>query len=548
MARCSPARGSAARPPERPLALLGPVVGAAGPRAASLSGPVDRARRRSVVSVSQRHRRGRRATRRLRIVAGVLAVVGAGAAAVGLRGEDAEVRATAHGVVNDDRPGINAHNSPAAAADPARPHVLAVADRIDTPAYSCSVATSANGGVNWSAVDLPLPPEAPNCFWPDVAYAADGALLVLFTALDGPNSQPVGTWVQRMIGRAPDGPPVAVTGPAAFHPRIDVAGDRVVVVWIQVQESVAGRQAGFPPGPNPLLAATSTDAGRTFGPPVQVSEPDRRVVVPEVVAAADGRVVVTALDLGDDVLDYESQHELLGGPPAEGVWRVVAWSSADGGATFGPPTVVAGDVVIPQRISVDLGAPRPGLARDARDGRLYVTWESGRASARDVFLASSDDGGATWSAPVPVARRRGTQTMPAVAVAPDGRVDVLFNDHSADPTDVRAEAALASSWDGGRSFTVAAVSRRNFDTRIGFNSFRGITVRGTQLAVLSERDRAVAFWSDTSRGTMDDNVQDLAVALVRTDDARSVRPALVALGAALVLAAAALALSTRRRR
>ena len=477
-----------------------------------------------------------------------MSVVGAVTAAVGLRDVDAEVRATAHGLVNDDRPGINAHNSPAAAADPARPDVLAVADRIDTPAYSCSLATSANGGVNWRGLDLPLPPEAPNCFWPDVAYAADGALLVLFTALGGPNSQPVGTWVQRMVRNAPDGAPVAVTGPAAFHPRLAVAGDLVVVAWVQVQESVADRQAGFPPGPNPLLAAVSADGGRTFGPPVQDSEPERRVVVPDVVASADGAVVVTALDLGDDVLDYESQHELLGGPPPEGRWRVVAWSSADGGATFGPPAVVAGDVVIPQRISVDLGAPRPGLARDDSDGRLYVTWESGRTSARDLFLASSDDGGATWSAPTPITRRRGTQTMPTVSVAPDGRVDVLFNDHSADPNDIRAEVALASSWDDGRSFTVATVSRRNFDTRIGFNSFRGITVRGTQLALLSEPGRAVAFWSDTSRGTMDDNVQDLAVALVRTKGARSARPVVVALGAALVLAAAALALSPRRRR
>ncbi|MGH9180412.1 MAG: sialidase family protein, partial [Acidimicrobiales bacterium] len=335
-------------------------------------------------------------SRPVRLAAGVLLVgVGLVALAVGWQGAGARVHATAHAFINDDRPGINAHNSPSAVSDPARPDIIAVADRIDSPNISCSVSLSVNRGVTWDLVEQPLAPGTANCFWPDVAFAPDGDLLVLSTAMGGRFTQPLGVWLHRRRGLSSHGPPVRVVGPDAFHASLAVEGERVVVVYVQAKAEVASRPLGFPPPPNPLMSVTSTDGGRTFGEPVAVGEPERLVTEPSVVTGPDGLVVVSALDLGTDILDYEGGHDGQGGPAPDGRWRVVTWTSRDGGVSFGPTSSVTEDIVIPQRIYVDIGAPRPGLARDGASGRLYATWESGRGAPRDVFLASSTDNGAT---------------------------------------------------------------------------------------------------------------------------------------------------------
>lgn len=474
-------------------------------------------------------------SRPVRLALGVVLVgVGLVALAAGFQGSGAVIDATAHAFINDDRPGINAHNSPEAIADPARPDVLAVADRIDSPNIGCAVSLSVNRGVNWDLVEPPLAPGTANCYWPDVAFAPDGDLLVLATAMGGRFTQPLGVWLHRRQGLVPDGPPVRVVGPHAFHAGLAVDGQRVVVVYVQAKPEVAERPLGFPPAPNPLLAVVSTDGGATFGEPVALGEPERLVAEPRVISGPNGLVVVSALDLGDDLANYEGRHQGQAGPAPEGRWRVVTWTSRDGGVTFGPSTVVTDDIIIPQRVYVDIGAPRPGLARDPGSGRLYTTWESGAGARRDVFLASSDDDGASWSAPREIATLPGTQSLPTVGVGPAGRVDVVFYDRSGDRTDQNTEVVLASSWDGGQSFSTGTVSVRRFDSRIGFGSFQGLPVLGTHLAVISQIGRAEVFWSDTRRGTIDNGIQDLAVALVDVEESGRTRWLLVALGLALV--------------
>ncbi len=462
------------------------------------------------------------------LVAAALALAGLVLLALGLRSGPARLRPGEVTFVNADRPGINAHNSPSVAADPGRPATMAVADRIDTPRFSCSVSLSTTAGVTWKPLSLPLPPDAPNCHQPDVAYTGPGQLLVLYTATGGRFNQPVGVWAQRFDGETPAGPPVRVAPAEAFHARMAVDGRQVWVTWIQA-DGAAEKPLGFGPTPAPLRMARSTDGGATFSAAETVSD-GRRVVQPTPVALGDGRVVVGALDLADDVTDYEAHHGGQGGTPAEGHWRVVTWSSGDGGRRWSAPVTVAGDLVVPQRIIVNL-APAPSFARDPRrEGRLYAGWDAGRGAERDVFLARSDDGGTTWSRPVRVAPALGGQFLPAVAVSPDGRVDVVFYDRSDDPEDRLAHVTMASSDDDGRTFRAAVVSDAPFDTRIGFGSLQGIPLLGSRLAVLSEADRVLAFWADTSRGTIDDNVQDLAVVSVDVEEAGRRTPALIALG------------------
>jgi hypothetical protein len=466
-------------------------------------------------------------------LAGVVAgLAGLALVVVGVRPGPARLAAGPVGYVNADRPGIDAHNSPSVAVSPADRSTIVVADRTDTPRFSCSVSVSTNAGETWRALPVPLPPEAPNCHQPDVAFRGDGILVLLYTATGGRFNQPVGVWLQ-LYGEdlLPEGQARRVAPAEAFQAHLAVQGTGGLwVSWVQA-DGAADRPLGFAPGSGAVMVARWSKDQDTFTT-VRVSEPGRRVVQPTPVVAGD-RLVVGALDLGPDALDYEAQHGGQGGAPDPGPWSVVAWDSTDGGATFGPAVTVAAGLVPPARIIVNL-APAPSFAYDADRHRLFAAWDAGVGDARDVFLARSDDGGMTWAPPVDVAPRPRGQFLPAVGVAPDGRVDVVFYDRRRDPADLRAEVTLASSSDGGRTFRTATVSDAPFDSRIGFGGLQGIPVLGSQLAVLSQPGRALALWSDTGRGTADTGVQDLAVASVDEKAGGGQRPVLVVAGLLLL--------------
>ena len=480
------------------------------------------------------------------LVGAAVAVLGAILAALGLQGSPGHLTAHRPNRFVNQQEGIDAHNSPAAAVDPSRPAVMAVADRIDTPSPACSVHRSTDAGRAWRRLDLPLPPGSETCFAPDVAFDDRGDLLVLYATVGGSFNQPTSTWLQRFVAEAPRGPAVRVAGPASFHARMAVRGARVVVAWVQARAEVAERPLGFPPPPNPVVASRSDDGGQSFSTPVAVSEPHRLVAQPTVGLGPGEEVVVGALDLGDDLLDYEGGHGGQAGPPAEGRWRVVTWTSTDAGRSFAPASTVTADLVAPERIYVDLG-PTPGLARDPRTGRLYAAWDAGRGDARDVFLSWSDDRGATWSSPKRVAPRRSAQFLPAVGVSPDGRLDLAYYDRGGDPDEVLAEVVVASSWDGGASFVTATASDRSFDSRIGFGSAQGLPQLGSQLAVISAERGVAAFWADTRRGTVDTNAQDLAVGRLGASPPQALRQPVFTGGALLLVVGGAIALVRWRR-
>jgi hypothetical protein len=458
----------------------------------------------------------------------------------GLQGRETSLDAgPPQAVTEDPQVAINVNTSPVVAVHPQRPEILVAAGRVDAPRLNCTLAVSTTGGEAWRQLDLPPAPEATNCFWPAVAFDGDGNLLALYTPTGGPFNLPTGLWLQRFTGDlTPDGPPVRVAGPLTFQPRLAVDGARVLVAWIRASEVRATKFLGFGPPPNPIVVARSDDGGRTFAPPVTVSEPDRLAVQPTLLLGTGGQVFVGALDLGTDRTTYESGHEGRPGPPPPERWRVVAWTSSDGGSTFGAATTVASEVVPSQRVLIDL-APAPAFALDRVRGRIYAAWET----ALDVVLSRSDDGGATWTPPRRIGPSTGGQFLPGIGVAPDGRVDVAFYDRSRDPEDVLAEVVLASSSDGGRSFAMGIVSDRSFDSMVG--SFNGDNVMlGSHLAVVSRPDDVTVVWPDTARGNRVNNIVDLVSATVEVRSGRGARVPAVAAGTLLLVVGAGLTART----
>ena len=440
----------------------------------------------------------------LLLLAAVLAV---GAVVAGRRAAQRSLHVSDNRLVNAPQP-IDANNTPSLARNPRRPDNVVLTHRVDRPAFSARLQWSDDGGRTWQPTELPLPEGVDRPFAPDVAFGPDGTLYVTYVNLVGEGNVPDNLW----LAKSSDGgrvlsEPVPVTGRLAFGARLAVGPDGTVhVTWLQAAEVGFFRLAGEP---NPILASRSTDGGRTFSPPVPVSDADRlRVGAASPVIDARGDLVVLYQDFKDDRRDFE----FLEGPPWEEPFALVVSRSTDGGRSFSAGTELESGVVATRRFLVFL-AEFPSLAAGA-DGSLYVSWTDGRDGSDDVYLRRSADGGLTWSE----ARRvndnplgDGTsQYMPRVAVAPPGRVDVVFLDRRRDPRNVMTDAFLAQSTDGGQTFENHRLSSRSFDSNVG--PFVDATFPidfGSRLGVLSSDEETLAAWTDARLGDEGTGRQDI---------------------------------------
>ena len=437
-------------------------------------------------------------------------------------------RETAARALDTDRPvnagagdpgDISAHNSPTVARNPRDPRNLVVTSRIDSPDFSCAVHASTDGGRRWSRTAVPVP-EGRTCYAPDAVFASDGTLHVSYVTLEGVANTPRAAWVAASHdGGRTLSPPRKVTGPLAFQVRIaaDPARPGVLyVTWVQALD--VGNLKFTAPG-NPIRAARSQDAGASWSRPVQVNDARRgRALAPSPAVGRDGELYVLYLDVGEDRLDYEGAHEGTGGPPYPGRFTLVLARSRDGGRTWAESVV--DDRIVPIGRFIPFLPPFPSLAVDRGNGRIYAAFHDARLGTPDVWIWTLEPGGRHWESPVRVndtPRRDATaQYLPEVAVAPSGRVDVVYYDRRGDPRGDRMnDVSLQSSRDGGRTFSARlGLASRSFDSRIGFGSERGLPDLGSRLGLVSGDGQALAAWSDTRAGTDASNKQDIMRAVV----------------------------------
>lgn len=415
---------------------------------------------------------------------------------------------------------LSAHNSPTVVRNPRDEANLAIGNRIDSPNFSCALHVSLDGGSSWRQTPLPIPPgEQPKCYAPDAAFDSDGTLYVSFVTLAGRGNVPNAVW----ISSSDDGgltlsDPEQALGDLAFQVRLTADPTkprRLYLTWLQV--SGVGLFKFTAPG-NPILAMSSDDGGLTWTDPAEVNDADRdRVLAPSVAAGEDGRLYVLFLDVGDDRLDYEGAHEGQGGPPYGGTFELVLARSNDRGETWEESVVE--DELTPTERFIAFLPPFPSLALDSANGRLYAAFHDARLGDSDVWLWVSEDDGVSWGSPVRIndtAEKDGTtQRLPKAAVAPDGRVDVVYYDGRADEEDVMTEVSFQSSFDGGATFepSVTLVDRP-FDSRVGYGSERDMPDLGSRLGLVSADHRSLAVWTDTRSGSRVSGKQDLVQAVV----------------------------------
>lgn len=411
-------------------------------------------------------------------------------------------------VTATDLPGAVGNNSPQLARDPTNRRFMVLANRRDAPRYGCALQVSGDGGASWvTASPVPkLPAGAATCYAPEVAFDRRGRIYYLFVGLAGPGNTPIGVYLTISSDRARTfSPPRKLLGPQRFGVRMAIdqgqgTRGRIHLAWLEARSALP--LGGFGPTPNPIMASFSDDGGSRFSAPVQVSDPARaRVVAPALALGEDHRVHVGYYDLGSDVRDYQG----LEGPAWEGDWSLVVSTSSDGGRSFGRGSVVDAGIVPPERVLLIYTMPPAALAAGP-SGRVYAAWHDGRNGDWDVFVRRSDDAGRTWSKPTrvnddPKGDQR-HQYLPRLAVAPDGRLDVIFYDRRRDRTNRGVDVSYAFSSDHGAHFsTNIRVSVINFDSQIGQQyavpSAQGRHEFGARLALLSDDHQAVGAWTDT---------------------------------------------------
>jgi hypothetical protein len=215
-------------------------------------------------------------------------------------------------------------------------------------------------------------------------------------------------------------------------PAIYTTGRDVYVAWDRIN---------LTDGTAPIYLAHSADGGTTWGEPRKVAD----------FGAGNGVSGVRLATGQGNLVAFFSFYQLKSDGTYDQSWRSIR--SADRGETWSAPTVVG-----PVK---SVGTTEPGGkgVRDGHDvfgqlaagphGELRAVWQGSQfAGDHDgAVLATSTDGGATWSAPVPVGSSPAQQFMPAVAVNSDGVVGVTYYQlDSTGTTYWLATSANGTSW------------------------------------------------------------------------------------------------------
>jgi hypothetical protein len=248
--------------------------------------------------------------------------------------------------------------------------------------------------------------------------------------------------------------------------------------------------------PAGLAFSQSTDGGHHFAPPRIISAPTGDV--PVVASGPAGAVYVA----------YEPIRQ---GSDAE--LEVV--SSTDDGQHFGPPSMLG---TVPDPPSLPSGAPLPtgpSLAVDQADGAVYVAYVApapGTTQSTTLLMAHSTTNGHTWSAPTAVIGIAGGAPIPfqpQMGVDALGGVDVAYfaltNGH--------IDEMIARSRTQGTSFGPSQrVTSQSFDPALGLEIDIGGKGSGQgsswwigdyQGLAVGQDNLLHPFWNDTSTGHLE---------------------------------------------
>ena len=520
----------------------------------------------------------------LAVIVGTVALTGLAAAA------QAELRVSQNFRLGSDPSPFRGKDQIALAVNPSNTQHI-VATNANYLTEQCEGTASFDGGATWSeAFPLESPaaaiglPFLPSCrisnhlgesMFQTVAFGTgqnvyatsitprgaatpageEGASAVLYKSTNGGLTW--GTGIVGMPGGVA-GSPYYELPTLAVDPGAGAGGaDRV---YLAAREVTGFGNSASPPCPAAVPpavprcfsvhTAVSNDGGATFAAPVRASAPGVSVAGPD---SASNPVV-------------NPDHSVSIAWRTQGINGTIQIArSTDAGVTWGAPvnvtnvsnlTARAGDSHV--NTAPSGGSSFPRLAGDRNTGNLYIVYNQGGAGptapaggfqGTDHFIAPdsrvyfqrSRNSGATWSAPKlinDVTQRPGTPIVqtrhPSVSVAPDGRVDIVWEDRrhwyqapgdrNCIHTHIRCDDArlgdtyYSYSTDAGGTFSAnRRISDKSHNNDIGYDYRFGTGWAFGPQAVSISTDELLVGWMDTREGSVDDDNQDLYLARVRRD-------------------------------
>ncbi|HTZ31532.1 MAG TPA: sialidase family protein [Methylomirabilota bacterium] len=230
----------------------------------------------------------------------------------------------------------------------------------------------------------------------------------------------------------------------------------VYAVWLDTRDREDGHEVYS------LYLARSKDHGATFGKNVRVAAHVCECCRPNVSFGPNGEVLAFW------------RHIYPGN-----VRDMTVAVSRDNGETFSAPVRIAED-----NWKLE-GCPDSGVAVARTGDRVYAAWLTEASPTRSgVRMTWSDDAGKTWAAPVMASQKTLDANYPAMSVADDGRVEMVFQGRNPEKEKGWAPTTafvVEIGKDGGLSTPLevpgiaAAVSRPTVYTGINGRVFVGWT-------------------------------------------------------------------------
>src|SRR5260370_668738 len=263
-------------------------------------------------------------------------------------------------------------------------------------------------------------------------------------------------------------------------PSATPAKDAIVVNPITGRIHLTYTRFGSPAG---IYSTYSDDGGDTWNPQVPVQ------------AGSGVQGSFPALD---------SQGNLFVGLQSSGSIRV--YKSTDGGDSF--QASASFPFSAPAVPFMDRSSDFPQVGIDtsggAYDGLGYVVWHSGVGGWNRPMIAHSEDGGATWTNPMPVNQDEvsAPHWWPSVSVDANGTVNVVYLDRRNNPGTGLTDLYLSQSTDGGYSFTDTQVTDVTSSWQ-GIRTDPGFTFAGDYLRGVTQGTSLYTVWPDPRNGDPD---------------------------------------------
>jgi hypothetical protein len=278
-------------------------------------------------------------------------------------------------------------------------------------------------------------------------------------------------------------PPMALSAPGSGvtdeRPALAASGRRAIVCWRRTTDLGGyARQA--------VLCRRSEDRGVTWDEP---QSPTPAAVPGVPFGPYVGGVAVAARRGVFSVAWVDTLAGTLDGSGLDAAWVVTG---------SGAPVRVARLEPLPERFAGDSFRNVGLLSLAAGREGLYLAYAAAVDGQADVRVARSTAAG--WGEPVDVGGdlSHADQFQPSLAVARD-EVHVLFLDRRLDPSGTFADEWLASSADGGDTWTRRRLSHDSWDPAIGAPHSPTGDLLGDHQALAADRCGAIALAADSHR-------------------------------------------------